>query len=362
MSRIEIRPYDGNLEALRKLAYSSWMAEYPTSTAGSWPDFYTPALARYYFDASSDPRLLVAAYLEGEIVGFLANLPREYRFRGRRYKGMISGLLAVSPELPAALGVMLSVCMQGNKEYGADFSLFTLEKDHKTLRLAKALSASRTQAARQTACLVTQRPLVHAIDFPTTQRHEALGTLATLGIKLWGAHRPILPIQSPGEVRPCRPADLPGVLVLTEQVPDQHQLVRVFDLPALERRFNSGDLSTELGGMVVYERQQQIKGFISFSTYIMVNERGSHPWAWVDLVCWEGCSMQEKHSLIAGAWALCKARGCIGMLVWSRQRMSYLPFYRVGFFPFPRPMNLQVGYLNQEISLEGALGVFDQII
>jgi hypothetical protein len=155
---------------------------------------------------------------------------------------------------------------------------------------------------------------------------------------------------------------LPGVLALTEQVSDQDQLVRVFDLSILQRRFDSGDLSTQLGGMVVLERQGEVKGFISFSTYIMVTARGSRPWAWIDLVYWEGCTPQERHNLIAGAYALCKERGCIGVLVWTKQRISYLPFYKAGFLSFPRPLDLQVGILNQAISLQGAKGAFEQII
>ena len=362
MSRIEIRPYDGDLEALRKMAYRSWTAEYSNYAGSSWPDLYTPTLSQYYFEAGNDPRLLVGAYLNGGMVGFLANLPRQYRFRGRHLKGMISGLLAVSPEVPGVVGLLLAACLQGNREYGADLTLFTLEKAHKTLRLAKRLNSETGQPGRMSARLVRMQPLVHAIDFPTIQNHEGLGVLQTLGIKWWGAHRPIFPDQETREVRASQARDLPGVLALMEQVSDQDQLVRVFDLPSLERRFNSSDFSQQLGGMVVYEHLGRIKGFISFSTYIMVTSRGSYPWAWIDLVNWEGCSPQEKHNLIAGVWALGRERGCIGLLVWTRQRISYLPFYLAGFFPYPRPMDLQVGILNQSLSLQGASGAFEQVM
>jgi hypothetical protein len=362
MSRIEIRPYNGDLDALRTLAYTSWTAEYAGHTGSSWPDLYTPALSRYYFESGQDRRLLVGAYLDGEMVGFLANLPRQYRFRGRHYKGVISGLLAVRPDVPAAVGLMLANCMQGNLEYGADLALFTLEKNHKTIRLARTLRTNQGQTSRLTTRLVRMHPLVHAIDLPTIQEHEGLGGLITLAGKCWGADRPIVPGHTPGEIRPCQPGDLPGVLALTEQVSDQDQLVRVYDLPSLERRFNSGVLSTQLGGMVVYERQGEISGFISFSTYNMVTMRGTHPWAWIDLVYWEGCSLQEKHNLIAGVWALCRERGCIGVLVWTKQRISHFAFFRTGFFPYSRPMDLQVGILNPSISLQGVKGVFEQMM
>ena len=362
MSRIEIRPYNGDLEALRRLAYHSWMAEYSSHAGSSWPDLYTTVLSRYYFESGEDPHLLVGAYLDSELVGFLANLPRQYRFRGRQYKGMVSGLLAIHPEVPGAIGLMLAACLQGNRAYEIDLSLFTLEKGHKTLRLANKLRADKPQSAPLTTCLVRMQPLVLAIDFDTIQKHEGLGLLQTMVIKIWGAHRPILPGPPEGMVRPCQPRDLPGILALIEQVSDQDQLVRVFDLPTLERRFNSGDLSNQLGGMVVYEREGEIKGFISFSTYVMVTARGSHPWAWIDLVCWDGCSPDEKHNLIAGIWYHSKERGCIGVLVWNRQRISHLPFCQAGFFPYPRLMNLQVGILNPAISLQGVSGVFEQIM
>jgi hypothetical protein len=303
VSRIEIRPHDGDLEALRKLAYRSWTAEYSNHAGGSWPDLYTPSLSRYYFEAGNDPRLLVAAFFKGGMVGFLANFPWQYRFRGQQLKVMISGLLAVSPEVPGALGLLLAACLHGNREFGAELTLFTLEKDHKTLRLGKRLSSEGGLAGRLTTRLVRMQPLVHAVDFPTIQNHEGLGNLQTMGIKIWGAHRPIFTDLGTGEVRPCQPRDLTSVLALTEQVSDQDQLVRVFDLPTLQRRFNSGDLSAQLGGMVVYERLGEIIGFITFSTYVMVTSRGSFPWAWIDLVSWEGYSLLEKHNLIAGVWA-----------------------------------------------------------
>jgi hypothetical protein len=94
----------------------------------------------------------------------------------------------------------------------------------------------------------------------------------------------------------------------------------------------------------------------------MVTMRGTHPWAWIDLVYWEGCSLQEKHNLIAGVWALCRERGCIGVLVWTKQRISHFAFFRTGFFPYSRPMDLQVGILNPSISLQGVKGVFEQMM
>jgi hypothetical protein len=359
MSRIEIRPYDGNLDALRKLAYHSWMAEYKD---GSWPDVCTPAMAQYYFDSASDPRLIVGAYLGGELIGFVANYPRLYRFRNRRYQGVISSSLAISPEYPGALGVILSTCLQGNREFGSDFALFMLEKGHKTLYLARTIRSSRSHLAPQPVRLISMPLLIHAIDMPTIRDHESLSNFQVMGMKMMGADRPILPVQTSGKVRPFLPADLPGVLLLIEQVSDQDQLVRIYDLPTLERRFNTSDLSRELGGMVVYECQEQIKGFISFSIYNLVNLRGSHPWAHIDLICWESCMPKEKLNLIAGLWEHCKARGCLGILLYTRQRISHLPFYRAGFLSFPRPMDLQVGYLNPDISLDGVAGVFEQII
>jgi hypothetical protein len=359
MSRIEIRPYDGNLEALRKLAYRSWPAEYKDAL---WPDLYTRTISRYYIESASDPRLMVGAYLEDELVGFMANLPRKYRFRGQVFKGMLSSLLAISPDCPGALAVMLSACLKGNQDFDADFTVFTLDKGHKLLRHAGAMQIGRLQETSITECLTVERTLVHAIDFPTIQQHEGLGRLATLGIKTWGAHRPLQPVQTQGEVRPCQAGDLPEVLALTEQIPDQDQLVRIFDLPALERRFSPGDLSAHLGGMVVYEHRQKIKGFISYSFYDMVNPRGTHPWAWIDLVCWENCLPRERQALLAGAWEQSKAHGCIGVLAWTRQKMSYLPFFRSRFLPYPEPMNVQVVYLRPGISLKGVSGVFEQVI
>jgi hypothetical protein len=358
MPRIEIRPYDGNLEALRKLAYHSWMNEYDVS----WPDVYTATMATYYFNQTSDPRLMVGAYLGAELIGFVANYPRLYRFRNRQYKGMISSSLAVSPEFPGALGVIMSACWQGSREFGSDFALFMLEKGHKTLQLAKTIRASRLQSAPRSVCLAHMRLLIHVFDLPTIQQHEGLRRIQTMGLQMLGADRTIQPVQVTGDVRPFLPADLPAILSLTGQIPDHDQLVRIYDLPTLERRFNTTELSRQVGGMVVFENLHQVKGFISFSMYNLVNRRGSHPWAHIDLICWPDCTPVEKWNLIAGLVQHVKTRGCIGILLYTRQRLSHLPFFRAGFIPFPRPMSLQAWYLKEGISLEGVSGVCEQIL
>jgi hypothetical protein len=359
MPRIEIRPYDGNLKALRNLAYRSWMAEYKDD---SWPDVYTPAIAQYYFEGASDPRLIVGAYLGEELVGFVANYLRTYRFRGRHYGGVISSSLVISPEYPGVLGIILGTCLKNSREFGSDFALMMLEKGHKTIHLAKTIQRSRSNSGPRTHRLVSMPLLIHAIDMPTIIYHESLSKLQIMGMKLMGVDRPIQSVQASGIVRPFVPSDLPETLALIEQVSDRDQLVRIYDLPTLERRFNNSQLSRELGGMIIFEDHQQIKGFISYSIYNLVNKRGSHPWAHIDLICWESCTPKEKWNLISGLWEQCKIRECLGILLYTRQRMSHLPFYKAGFLLYPRPMDLQVGYLRNEISLEGVGGVFEQIM
>ena len=94
---LSIEPFRGDYEGLERMAHASWRDEYGQA---SFPNFYRPAFLRYLFDRIPADRrdLLLGAYKDGEIVGFLANLPEKFYFQGKTYGAVYSCLLVVRKE------------------------------------------------------------------------------------------------------------------------------------------------------------------------------------------------------------------------------------------------------------------------
>lgn len=355
MARIEIRTFDGDLDTLRRLAYLSWNTEYPDS---SWPDLYTSTIYQYYSSRLPDSRFLMAAYLEKELVAFLFTLPRKYRFQGRSLRGVIPCMLASHPKYSGALLPLIAESFQRNKLYGADFALFTFEGSHHAMNLAgPLLPTGRFVRLRR------MFPLVHAVDFEKIRFHEKLAGWEIAAIRLMGAHRPLLPVEHEplpggGTARPYQTSDLPDIMALIDSIPDDHTLVRVYDPHSLDDRL----CQAGIGGMVVFERAGKAIGFISFSTYDMVNQRGALPWAWMDQVCWPGLSGSEKQTLLAGTWELAMQKGCIGMMEWTKGETSPWPFFRARFIPYPRFLDLDAWVFTDDLSFTGTIKVFEQLV
>jgi hypothetical protein len=350
MGQIEIRTFDGDLEALRKMAHDSWFFEYGD---GSWPDIYKQDLNRFYFDSLPDPRFLVAAYYQDQIVAFLANLPRRYRLEGKTYLGVVSCLFAAHPDYRGTVIPIVAECLKRNHDLGADFSIFTLEWDHRSQQLFQALpSPYRIEN------VLTVRLLVHGIRLDTIRVHEQLKWYEVAGIKLIGAHRPIRSPGVPGIVRPYQESDLETILAITQHIPDEKLLVRVFDLESLALRLGVPGIN----GTVVYERDGAVAGFINYSIYDMVNPRGRNPWAWIDMVCFDGLTGKEKQALLAGVWCACRDAGCIGILEWTKHYYPLTPMYKARFIPYPRGLDVLAWIFNPDLSFKGVKGVFEQFI
>lgn len=113
---ISIEPFRGDLEALQKMAISSWQDEYGIS---SFPNLYRPAFVRFLMDCVPDKRHFIAAYKGDEIVSFFANLPRRFRFQGKVYQAVLSCLIVTRKEM-FRHGLALDVVKEAlglNKEF-----------------------------------------------------------------------------------------------------------------------------------------------------------------------------------------------------------------------------------------------------
>jgi hypothetical protein len=159
-------------------------------------------------------------------------------------------------------------------------------------------------------------------------------------------------------VRPYSDADLLSILALTRRYSDQNSLVRTFDRESLARRLHTEDVTAT----VVYERDGTVEGFINFTAYDMVCKRGSHRWAWIDFLYWEGLNSKEKEALLASLWEASRELGCIGLLEWNKNYYAKGALFRSHFIPYPRFLDLNAWIFNPTLSLQGVKNVVEQVI
>lgn len=353
MASIEYRDFDGDLDALSSMAGESWAEEYGLS---SWPDLHKPALARHHFSTVGDPRLLIGAYQGARLVAFIANLPRDYRFRGKPYRGVISCMMIGHRDYRRR-GIVLELiqeCLRRNEEIGRDFALITLEKKHRSSNMFEKHLKPRHRIER----LKGMYPIVRPVDCDRLAVCENLPGHVRRGLRLLGAHRPMRPPSVAGTVRRYRDDDLPAILVMTRSLDDRDTLVRVFDEHTLAVQLADGDVTRT----VVYERDGAVRGFANYTVLDMVGPRGRFHWAWLDFLQWDDLAAREKKALLAGVWDTAREQDCVGILEWNKNYYSKLPLLRNRFVPYPRGLELDAWMFNPDLSLAGTTRVFEQQI
>jgi hypothetical protein len=349
MTRLEVRDFDGDLDALADLAGEAWSREYG---AQSWPNLYRPAVTGHLFADVPDPRFLVGAYVGARLVAFLANLPRVYRHRGRQHRAVYTGLLVADREYRGASAYLIAESLKRNQDYGADFALMTLQAGHSGLDMVQKALAPRFRVE----VLRTMGTLVHAVDFEQIVHSEGLHWYEVAAIRLLGAHRSISAPDVPGTVRAYRDDDLVQILALTGLYDDSHCLVRQFDEASLARRLRTEGLTNT----AVYERDGLVRGFVNFTAYDLVSVRQTCPWAWVDFLYWEGLCRAEQVALLSGLWRLARDAGCVGILEWSKGYYSTVPLLAAHFIPYPRFLKVAAWVFHPQLSLRGATGMVEQ--
>jgi hypothetical protein len=351
MGRIEVRDFDGDLQALSTMAREAWLEAHGEET---WPDIYRPELTRHLFADVADSRLLMAAYDGARLVAFAANLPRRYRFKGQTYKGVLSCMLVARKGYQGAAAYLFVDGLRRNEAIGADLALMTMERNGRTWRAFDRHLKPR----KRIQALTTIYPIFRAVDLHRFVEAEDLSWYEAAAVRLLGAHRPIAAPSVAGAVRPYRPSDLDHILALTGRYPDQDSLVRVFDAEPLARQLHTEGVTST----VVYERGGAVAGFVNFSAYPIVSSRGEHRYAWVDFLHWEGLSGRERKALLAGVWEASRGQGCVGILAWNTGYYAKGPLFRSHFIPYPRFAELDVWILNPHLSLEGVEAVVEQVL
>jgi hypothetical protein len=351
MPRLELRDFDGDLPALSTMAREAWLEEYGAST---WPDLYEPKLASHYLADVPDPRFLIAAYEGARLVAFVANLPRTYRLNGRPYRGVVSNMLVARTGYRGAAVYVTAESLARNREYSADLAVMTLERNHRSSQLFRG----GLQPTQPLTVVRTMLPFAHAIDLSRIAVSEALPGYQVPLLRLVGAHRRPGPPPAPGIVRAYRDADLAQAEALLDGGSDRNRLVRVYPRSSLARQLCADGVAAT----IVYEWGGVIRGFIAYTIRRMVSPRGSDPWVWVEISCWEGCSSGEKLALLAGLWDAGREAGCIGILAWDKGCSSIRPLLSARFVPYLRPVDAMVWTLNPGLSLQSVRGISDQVV
>ena len=351
MGRIEIRDFDGDLEALRAMAYDTLFEE---RGEDAWLDLNRPEVARHVFADVPDPRFLIGAYDGTRLVAFIANLPRIYRLNGKTYTGVASTMMAAHEDYRGAVVYLISECLRRNEEFGADFALMIFEKKHRSWLMFERYLKPRYRIER----LKTMYAISRAVDLEKIVESQNLRWYEAAAIRFFGAHRPITAPSVSGTVRPYGDTDLGEILALTRRYSDRDSLVRVFDKTSLARRLHTENVTSTM----VYERGGAVEGFINFTVHELVSRRGRHRWAWLDFLYWEGLSGKEQKALLAGLWQASRDQGCIGIMEWSKNYYAKGALFRSRFIPYPHFIEVNAWIFNPDLSLRGINKIFEQVV
>jgi GNAT superfamily N-acetyltransferase len=354
MSKLEglsIEPFRGDYEGLERMAHASWRDEYGQA---SFPNFYRPAFLHYLFDRIPEDRrdLLIGAYKDGEIVAFLANLPQNFHFRGKIYRAVYSCLLVVRKEYlrkGLALDLIRTAVALNDRKYGFDFSLLTLETGHRSTMMMAKVGAEGNRIERVRKSWVMARVL----DLDRVDASEGLKGYEKAAIRFLGAHRP--PKRTAGfDLRDYRASDLEACHALLERYKDTVRLALAWD---------KGDLAVELdcpnvARTLVWEKDGRVQALINFVQHDQLGQRVER-YAWINHVAFPDLSASERAAFLRAYLSRIRDEGFIATIDFNKRGWPAGPFYRTGFIPYPRAVNLVSWTFNPAISLAGIPIVYE---
>ena len=347
-ANISLEPFRGDIEGLEKMALTSWREEYGIE---SFPNLYRPDFLRFLFDRLPDKTHLIAAYRGGEIVSFLANLPRLMSFRGRTYRSVYTCLLVTRREM-LRKGIATAIIQEAlrlNKNYKYDFSLLGLERGHHSTVMVKKLEESGHPVGWVKQFSVVARIL----DLERVFASEEVKAWERAALRLLRVHCP------PKErcrvrLREYRSEDIEACLALLNQYKEKIELARVWDRQELAWELDYPGVSQTL----VCEREGSIVGLINF---ILHDHHGKvkERWAWINHVAYPHLNPRERYEFIQAFLRYIKEAGCIGAVEWTRGYHPMAPLFRSRFFPYFRAVNLVSWTFNPDLSIQKIPAVYE---
>ena len=348
---LEVRDFDGDLEALAVMARDSWSAEYGGE---SRIDLYTPRFTRHLFADVPDPRFLIGAYDGAALVAFVANLPRAYRHNGESYRGVMSTLMVAHRDYRGAIVLLISECLRRNKEFGADFALMILDRKHRAWRMFRKYLRLNYRIER----LRTMYALIRPLDIGTIARIQDMAWYEVAASRLLGVSRPISSPSVPGVVRAYRDGDRGAILDLTRRHSDRNGLIRDFSDESLARQLHTDDVTST----VVYERNGAVEGFVNHTALDFITNHGSYRCAFLDFSYWVGLGSRKVKALLAASCELSRDQGCVAMIDHSKNYYAKGTLLRSRFLPYPGFIDLSAWLLNPDLSLQSVDRVYEQMV
>jgi GNAT superfamily N-acetyltransferase len=347
---VSIETFRGDYDELERMAHASWRDEYGEA---SFPNFYRPAFLRYLFERIPLDKKdhLLAAYKDGEIVAFLANLPQTFHFRGGLYRAVYSCLLVVRREF-LRRGIALDIIRAAidlNKKHGYDFSLLTLEKGHRSTLMMKKLGAEghRIESVRCSGVIA------RLLDLGRVASSEGLKGYEKAAIRLVGAHRP--PRAAPGvTLRDYRASDLDACLALLDRYKESAGMALVWEKADLAVELDCPDVARTF----VWDKDGAVRAMVNVIRHDHLG-RTIERWAWINHVAFPDLSPAERTAFLRAYLARIRDEGFIGTVDFTKRGWPAGPFFRARFIPYPRSVDLVAWTFNPSISLAGIPVVYE---
>ncbi|MCX8160810.1 MAG: hypothetical protein N3G18_07755 [Candidatus Saccharicenans sp.] len=330
---VTIEPFRGDLEALERMAHHAWRDEYGLA---SFPNLYRPEFVSYLMRLAPDSRHFIAAYRNGEILAFLANIPRTFAYRGQNFRAILSCLL-VSRKEYARRGLAQAIINEAvriNQEITSyDFALLYLESGHRSSQLIEKFK--REGAPLQ--FLKRMHVLGRVLDLERVAYSEGLKNWEKMAIKMWGANRlPSGRLPDGLSLEELRPADLPEAVGLLNSYSQRADLARVWSGPEeLNKEISCPNVSTTLA----VRKQGRLVGLINYLEHDHLG-KSVERWAWMNHLHLDLLTTEEKKGIISSFLNHLAGRGMVGVIEWNKQYYSQGFLYRNRFFPYFRSVNL----------------------
>lgn len=354
MSRVPgvtIGPFRGDYEGLERMAHASWRDEYG---AASFPNFYRPAFLHYLFDRIPEDRrdLLLGAYKDGEIVAFLANLPEKFHYRGRVHNAVYSCLLVVRREFlrqGLALDIIRAAVALNGTKHGLDFSLLTLETGHRSTLMMDKLKAEghRIERVRRSGVLA------RVLDLERVDRAEGLKGYEKAALRLLGLGRAPRPAPAAG-LRDYLPSDLDACHALLDRHKDTVPLALAWDKRELAVELDWPGVARTFVGV----KDGAVRAMVNFVTHDQLG-RAVERYAWINHVAFPDLTAGERTAFLRAVLCRLREEGYAAAIDFTKRGWPAGPFYRAGFFPFPRAVDLVSWTFDPGISLAGIPVVYE---
>jgi len=347
---VSIETFKGDYEELERMAHASWRDEYGQA---SFPNFYKPAFLHYLFDRIPEAKRdhLLAAYKDGGIIAFLANLPQKFHFQGRIHDAVYSCLLVVRKEY-LRRGIALEIiraAVERNKKHGYDFSLLTLETGHRSTLMMNKIMAEGNRIERVRRSGVMARVL----DLGRVNASEDLKRYEKAAIRLLGAARP--PKDAPGvTLREYRPSDLDACHALLDRYKDAVGLALAWDKQELTIELEYPDVSQTL----LWEADGRVRAMINFVSHDQLGKTVER-YAWINHVAFPDLSPSERTAFLRAYLVRIREDGFIATVDFTKRGWPAGPFFRARFIPYPRAVDLVSWTFNPGISLAGIPVVYE---